>query len=280
MIYKCKYCGKEFDNRFSCNGHISRCPSNPTYSSEHTCKFCGVTVIGKHSHTQHENHCELNPDRVFYKSPSVTNSDGVNSVVECEFCGKECKNLRSLSSHRRFCKNNPLKEASHLKHSGWNKGLTKETDIRVANHSKSLKKYYETHTQGFKDKKHSPEVLSKFNRYHSSKRGFYNGILFMSTWELAYYIYMVDSGHKIVRNEEWYTYEVEGVTHRYNPDFIVDDEYIVEIKGYKTEIDDIKWKSVPNIIVLYKKDIKQFISYVSNKFNVKSLEDLYDRRIN
>lgn len=30
-MYKCKYCGKEFDNGRILGGHISRCSKNPNY---------------------------------------------------------------------------------------------------------------------------------------------------------------------------------------------------------------------------------------------------------
>ena len=276
-MYKCKYCSEEFDNKYKLTGHTVHCKFNPDKTKSFICEFCSCEVIGKHSYTQHKNHCELNPEKKEYKyTVHVQN----NKPSNCKYCGKECKNDNSLKNHERFCKGNPNKEPLHLSNCGWSKGLSKETDNRVKNCSNSLKEYYKTHENPFKNQRHSPEVLAKFNRYHSSKRGYYQGILFMSTWELAYYLYMLDTGHQIMRNEDWYKYEIEGIVHRYNPDFIVDNKYIVEVKGYKTEIDDIKWSVIDNLIIIDKNDINFYVEYVKNKYQVEKLEDLYDRRIN
>ena len=68
----------------------------------------------------------------------------------CKFCGKVCKNQNSLSNHERLCKKNPNhKESSFVKYNkekgcAWNKGLTKETDERVAKGANKLKLKYET----------------------------------------------------------------------------------------------------------------------------------------
>lgn len=63
----------------------------------------------------------------------------------CKFCGRLCKNSNSLRNHERLCKENPEHQESswikfNHKRGAWNKGLTKETDLRVANYSKSISK--------------------------------------------------------------------------------------------------------------------------------------------
>lgn len=280
-MYKCKYCNEEFDNKYKLTGHAVHCKLNPDKTKLFICEFCSCEVIGKHSYTQHKNHCELNPDKKEYKyTVHIQN----NNPSNCKYCGKECKNHNSLINHERMCKLNPessfREKFTYKNHISWNKGLTKETDSRVKQQSESQLEYYKTHEGTMMGKHHSPEVLAKFNRYHSSKRGIYQDILFMSTWELAYYLYMKDQGHNIIRCEDWYEYEIEGIVHRYNPDFIVDGTQIIEIKGYKTDIDDIKWKCIPNLIIINKNKIKPYVKYVKDKYQVEKLEDLYDRRIN
>jgi len=64
-------------------------------------------------------------------------------ILNCNFCGKECKNTRSLASHVRFCKLNPNHVASpwiqlNTTRGAWNKGLTAETDKRLAKSRNTL----------------------------------------------------------------------------------------------------------------------------------------------
>lgn len=59
----------------------------------------------------------------------------------CKFCGKSCKNANSLKNHERLCPANP--ERNYVSHTlgktAWNKGLTKETDLRVKKNSESVR---------------------------------------------------------------------------------------------------------------------------------------------
>jgi len=58
----------------------------------------------------------------------------------CRFCGKACKNANSLRNHERLCPSNQdRKYVSHtLGKTAWNKGLTKETDLRVKKNGESV----------------------------------------------------------------------------------------------------------------------------------------------
>jgi hypothetical protein len=63
--------------------------------------------------------------------------------MNCKFCNKECKNLNSLRNHERLCPHNS--ERVYVSHTtkekgytAWNKGLSKETDGRVAKNAESL----------------------------------------------------------------------------------------------------------------------------------------------
>lgn len=58
----------------------------------------------------------------------------------------------------------------------------------------------------------------------------YDGLTFDSSYELYYYIWAAETGHKIKRSSNVYEFDVEGHTHYYFPDFTVDD-IDVEIKG-------------------------------------------------
>ena len=83
----------------------------------------------------------------------------------CKFCGKLCKNLNSLHNHERLCPKNPDRNyVSHTKgHKAWNKGLSKETDDRIANQSKTFRERYHGKTGTWFGKKHSEETKKKIS---------------------------------------------------------------------------------------------------------------------
>lgn len=76
----------------------------------------------------------------------------------CKFCDKECKNPNSLRNHERLCKLNPSQDKRCLEllyknrdkwnqsedRTAWNKGLTCETDERIARQISKLKEGYKT----------------------------------------------------------------------------------------------------------------------------------------
>lgn len=214
-----------------------------------------------------------------------------NCDLICAFCNKLCKNLNSYRQHIIRCPKNPDRDekfsTSHFKgHIGWNKGLTADTSESVRKGRDNLKLYYSTNVGSFTGRRHTDEVKQKISisqtesdhslqdRYSHGKKGYYDNILFMSTYELAYYIYMRDLGHTIKRCDKRFAYYHNSKKHYYTPDFIVDN-YIVEIKGYERFIDYIKYESVPNLKVLYYRQIKHCIEYVRDKYSVNDLSALY-----
>ena len=111
------------------------------------------------------------------------------------------------------------------------------------------------------------------------KHGTYKGYWCDSTYELVYIIYCIDHNINIKRNtSDAFMYTYNGKIHRYYPDFIVNNEY-VEIKGYHTDLVDIKTDSVvmsgKTIKVLYKNDLQYAFDYVKNHYVYKTLTDLY-----
>lgn len=212
--------------------------------------------------------------------------------LNCVYCGKLCKNKNSLAQHECRCKENPnrylVKGTNNLKNINWRKGLTKETDIRILHNIESVKNFYKTHEGPFKGKHHTDEVKQKLREqqqqidhaniehYSYCKKGYYQGIFFMSSWELAYYIYMRDHGHSIVRCTTKYVYKYNGKEHMYTPDFILDNKFIVEIKGYETKQDLEKYKSVESLIIVKKKDMLPILNFVKTNYAVDDISQLYD----
>lgn len=109
------------------------------------------------------------------------------------------------------------------------------------------------------------ETWSESNHRHCGR---YRKIRFDSSYELAFLIYHLDLGENVKRCGKVFKYVFEGKERRYFPDFEIDGQ-IYEIKGKATEVDFIKWRSVPGIIVLYKEDLKTAIEYCISKYNRK-----------
>lgn len=130
-IYKCKYCNKEFDNRYKLGGHVNRCKLNPNYKDNliHCCNF------KEYDHSK----SEYNKDK----------------ECHCKYCNKLLKNENSLKQHELRCKENPnhkqyeLYEHNLMIHNNeteiWNKNKTGKDNISIKNHIINLKKYYESH---------------------------------------------------------------------------------------------------------------------------------------
>lgn len=301
-MYICKYCGQAFETRQKHNGHIARCLKVPDNITEFTCKFCNKVVIGKNSWVRHENHCKHNPNHVVHKTP-FQNQDALRNEFVCQYCGKNCKNTNSLVNHERLCPKNVNRKiynginSYHEKlKTGevtvWNKGLTKETDARVAAHSLKMHELYSSGEikAGFEGRKHTQETKDKisaahlkldhdqFNKNSHGKRGWLDNMFFMSTWELAYYLFMRDKGHNIVRCPQKFDYvDSDNKPHTYTPDFLVDDKAIVEIKGYETDHDRFKYTLVPDLVVIGEKDIDPYLQYVYKTYETRQLETLYDK---
>ena len=106
------------------------------------------------------------------------------------------------------------------------------------------------------------------------KSGWYKGVYCSSTWELAFLVYCLDHNIHIERCKDIRQYVYNGKIYKYYPDFVTDDG-IIEIKGYSTKQWEAKRKYNPDIIVLYRDDMKRYLSYVHDKYT-NNLVELYD----
>lgn len=110
----------------------------------------------------------------------------------------------------------------------------------------------------------------------------YNDILFDSSWELIYYLWLKDNNidFRYHESNDRIAYKKQdGSIHYYHPDFIVNDE-IIEIKGAHLIKDGVLWDpyhNVPdidktkclqenNVKILTKKDLKEQFLYFRRKY--------------
>lgn len=221
----------------------------------------------------------------------------------CSFCGKDCKNPGGLGAHRPYCKSNPDKipYKAHGKSTGkgrtpWNKGLTLKNQLESGRISQDdfdrlilASKKGGTNSTG-KGATEEKELLRKQRITEKArlnnggyrlgsgrgKKGWYKGFFCDSSYELAYVIYNLDNNIKIERNTEIRTYEWEGRTRQYIPDFICDG-VLVEIKGFKTEQWLAKLSHNTDVTVLYEEDLQNVFDYVINKYG-KDFISLYEEK--
>lgn len=260
MTYKCKYCGRITDRKSANTFHENRCKLNPqrkcTYNK---CKLY-ISKGGKLKY--------INPDEIsiyetlgwvkykrpYRKSPTAGKIAITNGIENKYILSEDIDN---------FINN------------GWYRGLT------IKLHKPNLGKASTPEKEELRKQRISETM--KRNKCcggyrHGSgkgKSGKYKGIHCDSTWELAFLIYHLDNNLYIERCKERRKYIFNNEEHFYTPDFITD-KGIIEIKGYSTEQWESKLKQNPDIIVLYKEEIQQYIEYCKNTYKCDNLESLYD----
>jgi hypothetical protein len=106
------------------------------------------------------------------------------------------------------------------------------------------------------------------------KHGWYKGIWCDSSYELAWVIYQLDHDIPFSRNTQSYEYTFNGKQYQYYPDFIQDGK-IIEIKGFVNEQTLAKIKSVPDLVVLMRDDLKKEFEYVISTYG-KDFIRLYE----
>ncbi len=201
----------------------------------------------------------------------------------CPHCNKEYSN-KGISthiwrSHGNGKNHNPNIGFKNKTRKQWNSGLTSDTSDIVKLISSKLKGKSGTflgkhHTKETKDK------LSKSGGYRRGsghgKKGFYKGIWCDSSWELAYVIYNLEHNISFKRNTEKFKYIFEGKTCHYIPDYRIENDTFVEIKGYKTD----RWEAKKNqfkykLIMIEKNEIAPILEYVIGKYG-KDFIKLYE----
>ncbi len=223
-------------------------------------------------------------------NPEWKQTDG---KFKCPICSKKYSKKGIMThiwrSHEEGKNHNPNIGYETKNRNVWNKGLTKEN-------SDSLKKASITYKNKinngeiipyFLGKKHNPETIKKMKNNPNcggyrkgsgrGKNGWYKGYWCDSTYELCWLIYQLDNDIIPIRNKIGYEYEYNNEKHIYYPDFIIN-ETIYEIKGYETEQDLFKYKSIKKnkLIIIKKEDLLKVFEYVNEKYS-KDYKSLYDK---
>ena len=186
----------------------------------------------------------------------------------CQYCNREAKTRNSNVQHELYCKSNPSarkkipsygmlgKKGSNQHTKGTAKPLSAESRQRIseaskrqvwsaeqrADHSKRMKEAVEMH----------PESYTSSNRGRT-KQIIFDNIKFQGSWELEFYKWAKSKGLNPVRATKGFRYSWNG-ERTYFPDFYIETKDLyVEVKGYKTERDEAKWKQFPEKLLIVDK---------------------------
>lgn len=210
-------------------------------------------------------------------------------MYKCKYCGKECKNKNSLVQHEIRCGKNPnrincdkstnnlvmyrknlknglvIKANTNQYTKAKNLGLSKP-EISIETRKKLSKAMLgKNHTDETKAKisksmqrvvKEKPGSYSASNVNGRVKKVKYKDIYLDSSWEVIVAEYFDNLNIIWEKPLIGFNYIYDNTPHIYYPDFYLPqyDRYI-EVKGYKRQRDLAKWKSVPNLIIISKKEI-------------------------
>lgn len=203
--------------------------------------------------------------------------------MNCKYCEKICKNDNSLRNHERLCRNNPNKQILKSNFIEYNKKRKHENipssnqfikakqEGRIEKVSDETKRKLSKIHQGrslsevhkikisqgmIKAVKENPESYSSSNVNGRTKKVLYKDTILDSSWEYEFAKWCDENNVKWVRNLVGFDYDWDG-PRTYFPDFYLPDVNLyVEVKGYERERDLIKYRSVKNLMIVKKDDIK------------------------
>ena len=211
----------------------------------------------------------------------------------CKYCGKVCKNKNSLAQHEIRCKENPNKiDLDYLTNRDYSQinvnpsnqfikakqlglpipKMSDETKQKISNvwkgrkHTKETKeKISKTMQQVVKDK---PDSYNGVNINGKVKKYKYNNVSLDGSWELLVAQYLDFNNIKWERPHKGFEYIWNNDKHIYYPDFYLTDyNMYIEVKGFETERDYIKWKALSNLIIIKRKEIDDIKNSQYNIFD-------------
>ena len=309
IMYICE-CGRVYENSQSFNGHKGHC-------KDHQIAKYGNLDTYKVNHQKRSQLAAAGRQKKFLQNGQQKLDAWIDSKPICEACGKV---MAEKFGSGRFCSRSCANQKQHsdLTKAKIAAGVAHSHSIgtparrryqleRASEHLNFVASYEVSpklcnvcgspiaFEKRFNKTCGNAECLSKiasesisatrqriglFNGHVNYKWGWYKDIHCDSSWELAYIVYMLDHGHKIIRNTAAFPYQYKGKTCKYFPDFIEDNNKYVEIKNYWTDQVQAKIDCFPRNLqyeVLYRKDIEVFLDYCRKTYGDNFCEILYDK---
>lgn len=190
------------------------------------------------------------------------------------FCSRGCANSRSFTDEARYKKHLAQVGKKYPNRQGvekpdrWTTSKCKHCGNDIKHSKLQLRKY------------HKECWLAVGGGYRKGsgigKSGWYRGVWCDSSYELVWVIYQLDHNQAFVRNKQSYDYNWNGKTHKYYPDFLQNNK-LIEIKGFINKQTIEKFKTVPNLIILLKEDLAKEFAYVESAYG-KDFIKLYEKK--
>jgi hypothetical protein len=229
---------------------------------------------------RHYKRCDGN---ITYWKKRASGELTVDNETICKFCQKQCKNANSQRNHSRLCKSNPNrhqtfietnKDDPRIKNKKYSNQYVraKELGLPIPQMSEENKRKLREASKNKTPEQRKAQALKSSQtiknkvakgEWHTSlaKRMHYDykGIDLHGKWELKYATWLDSQNIKWIRCKESFEYNFENKVRHYTPDFyLTDSDTYIEIKGFKTEKDDAKWKQFSKkLIVLTKAELKE-----------------------
>lgn len=207
----------------------------------------------------------------------------------CKICGREFKTPQGLGNHKKYCDgvSVPKKKRKEGLGQDWNKGRTYE-EIFGKRKAKKIKEKISKSSKGRnswclmrQETIEKTKLKLRKNIQERYKGGWdpkagrcpkykYKDFTVDGSWELEFCKWADEIGLIFERNTDKFDYEFEGVKRKYKPDFKLNENTYIEIKGYQVDRDLAKWEYFPySLIVLKRSQINRIKDKSFNK------EDLY-----
>jgi hypothetical protein len=200
-----------------------------------------------------------------------------NELYKCEKCGYTIK--ASIKNHVKACDGRGPRSIRRKlypgKKGGWQKGKTfieiygedraNEIKQKLSNNAKNTRAPMSEETAKEFSRKVSERMKLQYANGWESKCGRSKKYDYVSetagkikvdgTWELKVAIYLDSINVKWSRPVNRFKYiKPDGKESTYRPDFYVEDwDSYIEVKGYKTELDDCKWSQFPKKLIIWQK---------------------------
>jgi len=206
----------------------------------------------------------------------------------CPYCTKSYKTINALRSHKGYCKSNPNSVEhpakrrigknnpmygkkgcnQYIKHGDEMSQETKEKISKSLTGSKWSEKRKNDHSKVMSEiVKNNPASYRHGNKGGRTKIYEYKGFKLRGTWELSVAMYLDSIDVKWTNHVKSFPYLYEGKERQYYPDFYLPDhDMYLEVKGYETERDKIKWSSVTNLKIIKKNEINKIQKRTYNIF--------------
>lgn len=207
------------------------------------CKYCGRVCKNRNSLAQHEIRCKENPNRIKIKSNS-SNFIEYNKLVKL---GKRKASNQFIKAKELGLPQPIITEETREKLGRTWRGKTLPTQMKekISEGMQRAVRLY-------------PDSYSSSNVNGRVKKVIYKDIILDSQWEVDFAIWLDEKQIVWERPNKGFEYIYEDKKHIYYPDFYLPQlDIYVEVKGYKRERDEYKWKSLHNLIVVSATDIKR-----------------------